>query len=495
MRRNRQTRPSIGGALNLKKFPRILDYLEAKHKDIAEIINDLGVANSLVPRRGTDGITFLLPSKEYIKEIHTLAESDNPEKAIDIIFSLIIPVLLDETQDWKNSKDIGNILGKKVVVKEVDARSVKLENGAVLVNDSDFKPMNTRKNMAVWKLTGKVDLNAPDFSGAFKRPEKKKIGSFEAQNDKVIREFIAYCELMERQAVSASKSGKIKSVKLNVVCNAANYCRVNSGNLIAAQTLKILEHCISPCYGGVEAAFYILFCFRDGCNLNNAAVVPGLFDTDFLASLIGASATSSALLADVNLPFQTFCALAPRKNNPQLEESISKILQGMRISSSKQIIDLYNVYAGQLSSELVGKLDGNTKLYIDEFRHNCCMMWDNNLKSQYATDAAGLANHYSDFVVNVKALLGPNMIINNGCKSFIVKISEDTQSQLMSDSHVSWMTSFLECCAWSEFRPVSGGDEEDEYSDAKIQLSEKCRMEIKEFLKNYSMEELKSLVK
>jgi hypothetical protein len=161
------------GAANPKmnKFPRISNYLEARHPKVYELIENLAMQGSLSPRRG-GGITFLLPDTALVNKINKLIESDSPEDATDIVSSLIITEYLPTVKEFAAMKDdIPTLLGKKLVVKAVGSSKVDLDGGAALTPDTGFKPFGRvgnaqRGNMAVWELKGEVEYkNAPKAQG------------------------------------------------------------------------------------------------------------------------------------------------------------------------------------------------------------------------------------------------------------------------------------------------------------------------------------------
>lgn len=160
----------------LKKFPRILDYLEVHYPNVYELIDDLACQGNLTPHRG-GSITFLIPDSDYIKEIKKIAESDNPEKATDMIDSLILLDLFEKPADFADKKDnISTLLGTRLMVKSISPNKVVIEDGEI-TPDKNFKPFERhgnakRGNMSVWHLTGRVKYEgAPP--AAPKKPGKK----------------------------------------------------------------------------------------------------------------------------------------------------------------------------------------------------------------------------------------------------------------------------------------------------------------------------------
>lgn len=161
-----------GASAKMKKYPRIADYLQAHHPKVYALVDDLAMLGSLSPRRG-GGITFLLPDSALVSKITKLMESDEPEKATDIISSLIITDYLPTVKEFAAHKDdIPTLLGKKLMVKTVGATKVDIEKGSLEL-DKGFTPFSRsgtaqRGNMAVWKLTGEVDYEkAPKSEGKY----------------------------------------------------------------------------------------------------------------------------------------------------------------------------------------------------------------------------------------------------------------------------------------------------------------------------------------
>lgn len=169
---------SYGGASNknMKKWPRILDYLQVNHPEVYAVIDDLAMHGSLTPRRG-GAITFLLPDSQYLAEIKKALESESPEKATDMVSALILTDLLESAKDFSAKTDIANLLGNKLVVKSVTGSKVLIEDGE-LTPDTKFKPFERqgsakRGNMAVWLLKGSVKLDTPKASSKMPRAAKK----------------------------------------------------------------------------------------------------------------------------------------------------------------------------------------------------------------------------------------------------------------------------------------------------------------------------------
>lgn len=216
---------SVSGGVpskKMKKFPTIIEYLQKNYEDVYDLFMDLGISGSLKPRRGVPGITFLVPDKKYILEIKKILESDDPEPATDMMFSLIIPDLIQSTEDWKKG-EVGNLLSKKIVVTDIKKDKVLIKDGTVTL-DKKFVPFERsgkakRGNMAVWNLAGIVEFeNAPEIAKVvpFKKKQVAEGGNEEmVKND--INEFKTDIEMATLQIQV--------SPMLDFVCSAIEYAK------------------------------------------------------------------------------------------------------------------------------------------------------------------------------------------------------------------------------------------------------------------------------
>lgn len=160
----------------LKKFCKIPRYIEQIDGEFAKMISDLCLERLFIPR-GSNGITFLYPKDDdYRKEIITAAYSNHPEKAIQMVESLIILDYLPRPGDFIRKKDdIPNALRQRIEIASADASSVKLTCGATLHSDTDFAPISTRENMAVYHITNaRVPLNGPKATMKYSAQKKNR---------------------------------------------------------------------------------------------------------------------------------------------------------------------------------------------------------------------------------------------------------------------------------------------------------------------------------
>jgi hypothetical protein len=144
---------------NVKKFCRLSKYLQQTDKDLYQVFDDLCLF-SLFSKRGGRGITFLYPSsKSYRKKIIDLAYSNTPEKAVEIIKTLVLMDHLSSTDDFEKKKDdIPNSLRKKLEVDSADSKEVNLKGGFKLVDEKKYVKLYSNDNTAVYLLSGSGEL-------------------------------------------------------------------------------------------------------------------------------------------------------------------------------------------------------------------------------------------------------------------------------------------------------------------------------------------------
>jgi hypothetical protein len=236
-----------GGSGNkkMKKFPRVIDYLEAHHKDIYDLFDDLAMHSALTPRRG-GSITFLLPDTAVVSQIRKAIESDRPEDATDMLSALILTDLFESPSDFQEKQDdIPNLLGKRLVVKGVSGSKVTLESGELVV-DPKFKPFERqgtarRGNLAVWLLKGKVDHeNAPAATHKYAKlpPKPKKGGNEASELVQIIKNTLR--DEVECVAAGVRDQTGFKSPMLNAVARLLRVFQSNAQFADECQKAKAL---------------------------------------------------------------------------------------------------------------------------------------------------------------------------------------------------------------------------------------------------------------
>lgn len=145
----------------LKKFCKLSKYLEQKDRDLYQVFDDLCIMHYLRPDRA-GGITLLFPKeKAYRQEIINAAYSDNPDKAVNMLKSIILPKHYPSPASMKGGPV--NLLKQSIEVIEAGDKEVKVKPDMVLKKDDAFATMGNRDNMAVYFITGKgrIPLDRP----------------------------------------------------------------------------------------------------------------------------------------------------------------------------------------------------------------------------------------------------------------------------------------------------------------------------------------------
>lgn len=211
----------------VKKFCKILKYLEQEDSELADAVEDLCLHYLFVPK-GYAGITFLHPKdKAYRKAILDAAYGDEPEEAVQMLQSLTIVDYLPNPRDFVLKKeDIPNRLRQRIEVTSADTSSVKLTCGCTLKKASGFKALGTRDNMAVYELTGaQIPLDGPPatFKFAAKRRGRKKGDSKEAKggyvgsSEEAVKELEAYLDAKEKELAGLQGKEALKAVAVPVL--------------------------------------------------------------------------------------------------------------------------------------------------------------------------------------------------------------------------------------------------------------------------------------
>ncbi len=391
-----------GAKKDMTKFPKIMDFLEVHHKDVYDIICDLSLEHSLIPRRG-GGITFLLPDSAYIKKIRKQTDGDDPEEATDMIYSLIISDNLPDAASWREIKDdIPNLLGKKIKVHSISDSKITLneKGNASITLCPKFKSFSRsghskRNNMSVWNLSGEIDYHNAETSTRAFEPKRgsaellaKIRGSAEFRDiDMKLRQFVLNIESQEKLAIQAYASGKtshVVSCKLRVLCNyVCSLQRIikdssNPDNQLAKQHFEMLKYvCDLDLMGGVEAAFYLVFGCRN-TNDNGGNRTPGLHDTEFLARLIDSNALTCQYTCNLT-DFKNLVNAPIGGDEKKIELIIDRLSVGIRLATIDSLKQAYSDYVASMASPLMRQkfkeLGYEFKILIDQFKFDCFMLW------------------------------------------------------------------------------------------------------------------------
>jgi hypothetical protein len=382
-----------------QKYPSITKYLQKEIPDLYEIIDDLSVSNSLNPRKGAVGITFLVPDEKYIKEIKKQAEGDDPATAVDMLFSLIIPDLIQTPEEW--NKEIGNLLSKKIEVKEIKEDTVYIKDGS-LVWDDNFVPFDRfgkarRGNMAVWKLTGKVNyIDAPDLSKPISFKKKKELTN---SSEMELAQILRTKRDIEMHTIQIRSSPMI-----NFVNSTIEYAKKDS---TLYEKLKFVAH-PSPI-----VVFYLIF------GLTNH----GLFTLQDLSEFISVyNAKYKAYdKSDTNDGFLQDAEGMTTKFGETRSETRKYLLQ--KLNPTKILADIKNVYKKAdkenimgLSKELSALLITNPDLHliVDMMTFTCVSLCDSYTSIKKIIPEI---NNFIDSKGNVSLLRLENLLIKSDIRN------------------------------------------------------------------------------
>lgn len=139
----------------VSKYCSILNYLRHHHEDVHELIQDLCIGRYFKPRKD-QGVTFLCPDGKLVAELKAMAAGSDPEKAVDVIRSLVITDVLNSPGDLEG--DLPTALnGHKLVVESSNAKEAKLAGGAVVSEESNWDVRGSKDRpflLSVLKLSG-----------------------------------------------------------------------------------------------------------------------------------------------------------------------------------------------------------------------------------------------------------------------------------------------------------------------------------------------------
>ena len=208
-------------ARQLKKFCYITQYIDKIDGEFSKMISDFCFGRLFVPRN-PNGITFLYPADEkYRNKILDAAYSENTEKALQMLQSLIIPDFLPTTRDFISRKDdLPNLLGQKILVDGAanGAAAVKLTCGATIRPDPGFKTQETsRTNMCFYILEGgEIPLNGPVSKMKYLRgPPRPALGG--GDNASPGKEFYAK---IKAEHLADLQAGNTHNVRLITIITA-----------------------------------------------------------------------------------------------------------------------------------------------------------------------------------------------------------------------------------------------------------------------------------
>ena len=161
----------------MKTHARILDFIEIVNSELFDVIH-CTASEYMFSTRGKPGNTFLIPTKETIDEIHSLAysiDTNDVYKAGDIIASHIITLNLKKPSDFSNMKDdISNRLDQSIPLNKVSGKEIHFKNGSIATLNDKFKDSSRGQKLSVYTMTkGKIGVDNPPTKHTYDKKVKK----------------------------------------------------------------------------------------------------------------------------------------------------------------------------------------------------------------------------------------------------------------------------------------------------------------------------------
>lgn len=169
-------------------YCKIIDYLDADHPKIAELIRGLCAEANITSFKGKKGITFLLPAatNPFLAKLEKLAVSTKIEeanKASDMLNALILRDVFKSSDDWTKKEVANSIFPSQLLeVASSSGNEVTFKNGAKATLDTTFKNKCRKDNLAVWILNSgeiPVTTDKPARKTVDKQISKNKVGSYD----------------------------------------------------------------------------------------------------------------------------------------------------------------------------------------------------------------------------------------------------------------------------------------------------------------------------
>jgi hypothetical protein len=142
-------------------FCRIIDYVEKKDSELAELFKATCADMSLGSLRGKPGITLLMPTDaSFKKKLSELVYSSDPaqaSKACDMLNALILRDVFKTPSDFRGKQVANSLYPSQLIAAKVEGNKVSFGSAHAVV-DSEFKDSSKRQQLAVWKLSGEIPV-------------------------------------------------------------------------------------------------------------------------------------------------------------------------------------------------------------------------------------------------------------------------------------------------------------------------------------------------
>lgn len=135
----------------VQKYCRIFNWIQDYDEELADVMVNLCVDRIADVSKRTPSVTFLMPKGKLRSEIIDLAYSNTPEKAVDMIISLVLPYGFSTVESFNSAQptQIGNKL-RYIFPKIVNPNSKNVNFGDKLVIKSSINKLVPRDNFKIY---------------------------------------------------------------------------------------------------------------------------------------------------------------------------------------------------------------------------------------------------------------------------------------------------------------------------------------------------------
>jgi hypothetical protein len=355
------------------KYSKISEWIEDHYSKLFDIMCNLSIEKSVDTNKIYSEITFLMPDKSLMSIIEQMYSEDF-EKTINLIISLVVPIYIGTIDDFvKASKN--KTLGNKhkylfPPIKDFNGKEVVFDNGMIITQASHKFKAN---KLAIWKISGTFPPNDTDdsvketFTINIKRNDSSSKRSIRDEHDDSRKIF----------AINIEKKADVIGTQAYLYAVVMLINAISKKKNVLNNIFPIID--IDPII-----TFYLLI---EPYKTSDFLVSSSIFTPKLLNNITNYTGTvrnkeylnilNSEQLNDSNIYSKT----------PELVEVINYIreylLESTDIDIDKQVIKLYNtleknneivyldkyidnIYPSDLFEHL--KINTNKKLWQDQFR-------------------------------------------------------------------------------------------------------------------------------
>ena len=365
----------------VRKFPSLINYIREKNSDLYDFLIETATLSYLEREGGKLGLTFLMPSKEYLVRAKKAFADWDYELSLGMIKALIVRGYLPDGAAWEERKaDIPNALGRRVPVEDAKGSKVKLVGGAILTLNKEYVPI--RSHTAIWDMAGEYDFeSAPESEAIRYRPNKgEKRGAAEKDVFKCRMAF--YQECIESYIKHLKGNGPNPFV--TAMGSAIEFFHECSEELRSAYGGRVDAANVFGCIKSYSPEAFFLALVEPGRKVDHPVLPDSLF-CKWMARAKYVDHPISVILKSLNIPCSGDGKICTREGLVEVEKARKRfsraLLSELNAVSSSAIFD--KIYAGFAERNTIDSLAGvepsaaHTYLYGDEpFRK---AYWDQTL--------------------------------------------------------------------------------------------------------------------